>query len=94
MPVRLKLTDRGFDQYGRVYLPEYEALVKSVGLEIVNSEVQDSVTIAESLGLSSAIVEHVLGTFESRGFIKLFYETRAVDVMNVSPKLRRWLDST
>lgn len=94
LPLYLTLTDIGFDEYGRIYIPEYESLVRSVGFEIVNGEERQSNAMAENLGISSVILEHILGLLESWGYIELFVETGPLSVSDVSPKLRRWLEET
>jgi hypothetical protein len=94
-PFRVTVTDLGFDKYASTFLPGYEALLRSVGLEIVNHDAQRSSTIAQSLDTPQVIVEHILALFEARGWIGIRQETAPwMDISNVSPELERWLEET
>lgn len=94
-PSRLTVTDLGFDKYARTFLPGYDTLIRSVGLEIVNHGEQRSRAIAQSLDSSQVVVEHILALFESRGWVVVHQETLPwMDIGRVSTELRRWLEET
>jgi hypothetical protein len=89
------VTDAGFDKYSRTFLPGYEGLKTSVGLEIVNHEARRSKAIAQSLDCPQVIVEHILALFEDRGWIDTYQETLPwIDIRHVSPELEYWLEET
>ncbi len=95
VPFRLTVTDLGFDKYARTFLPGYDSLTRSVGLEIVNNDARRSDAIARSLDSPQVIVEHILALFEDRGWIDIRQETTPwMDIYNVSPELERWLEDT
>jgi hypothetical protein len=94
-PFRLTVTDLEFDEYARVFLPGYDSLIRSVGLEVVNHDAWRSDAIAQSLDTPQVIVEHILALFESQGWIDIRQETTPwMDISNVSPELERWLEET
>ena len=95
VPFRLSVTDAGFDKYARTFLPGYEGLKTSVGLEIVNHEARRSKAIAQSLDCPQVIVEHILALFKDRGWIDAYQETSPwTDIRRVSPELEYWLEET
>jgi hypothetical protein len=88
--VMIKVTDFGFDQYARTYVPDYESVVRGVSLQILNQNERQSREIAQSLEQPQAIVDHVLNTLESNGDIKLHKPLGgSIYVLTVSPRLRR-----
>lgn len=95
VPHSLRVTDWGFDEYARTFLPGYNSLKRSVGLEIVNHDAQRSDEIAQSIDSPQVIVEHILAQFEARGWITTRQETLPwMDISDVSPELEYWLDET
>jgi len=86
----IKVTDFGFDQYARTYVPDYESVVRGVSLQILNQNERQSREIAQSLEQPQAIVDHVLNTFESNGDKQLHKPLGgSIYVLTVSPRLRR-----
>ena len=90
-PYSLTVTKFGFNEYARNYLPGYDSLVRAVGLQIVNHEEDRVDAIAEAVGTSIVIVEHILETFEDKGFVSFLRETGPLHISRVSPELKRWL---
>jgi hypothetical protein len=94
VPYSVRVADHAFDEYGRAYLPGYDQLVRSVALEIVNSERRNGDEIATAIDSPLVLVERILVWFEILGYIVLFYETGPLSIQKVSPELRRWLQET
>ena len=93
VPHHLTITDYGFDEYAHTYIPEYDSLIRSVGLQILNHDMHDSADIANALDQPLAIVERIFGLFETGGYITIFPETSfSLQIAIVSPELRRWLE--
>ena len=90
------VTDFGFHEYAEAYLPGYEAILRDVGLELVNHNKSDSEEIASALEQPEAVVEHILTLFDSRGFITLpnFTKTSGGHTMVIETRsrLKRWLE--
>jgi hypothetical protein len=92
----LRITDYGLDQYARMYLPEYENIIKSVALEIANHSRQTGEQIAKSLEQPRLIVDHILRELRSRRYIKA-QESRSGDIFFVlgpTAEMKRWLRET
>lgn len=87
------VSNYGFDRYLQLNINDYDLLVRSVGLQIVNYDQRTSREIAESLEQPEVIVEHVLGLFHERQFI---HSKKAnigpSQILNISPELKRWLE--
>jgi hypothetical protein len=95
VPYSLKVTDFGFNEYGHAYIPDYDSLIRSVGLQIANHDMLDSDAIAEALDRPLTVVEHVLGLFEIKGYIRILRETGlSLTIGRASPELKRWLRET
>jgi hypothetical protein len=86
------ITLYGFDQYARIYLENYDSIVRSVALEIVNNNAHDSETIARSLNQPHVVVVNIIELLGSRGLIRVtkgngyFYI-----ISNISAELKRIL---
>lgn len=86
------VSNYGFDQYLQLIIDDYDLLVRSVGLQIVNFDQRTSKEIAESLEQPEVIVEHVLGIFHDRRFVHLVKANiSSAQILDVSPELKRWL---
>lgn len=93
VPGHLTLTDYGFDEYGHTYIPEYDSLIRSVGLQILNHDMHDSADIAKALDQPLAIIERIFSLFDLNGYVTIFPETSfSLQIARVSPELRRWLE--
>ena len=92
VPYALSVTNFGFDEYARTYMPGYDSLIRAAGLQIVNHGEHLANAIAEAVDAPIVIVEHILETFEARGFAKFARETGPLYISRVSPELRRWLE--
>ena len=95
VPHHLTITDFGFDEYGHTYIPEYDSLIRAVGLQILNHGMHDSANIADALDQPLTIIERIFGLFEMGGYITIFRETSiSLQIARVSPELRRWLEDS
>lgn len=92
------VTDFGFREYAKSYLPGYESILRNVGLELTNHNRRDSEEIASVLEQPQAVVEYILMLFDSKGFITLpsFMRTSGGHtlVLETRPQLKRWLEQT
>jgi hypothetical protein len=93
-PHLLSVTNFGFDEYARTYVPGYDSLIRAVGFQIVNHGEHRVSAIAEAVDAPIVIVEHILEIFEANGFVEFFRETGPLHISKVSPELRRWLQET
>lgn len=95
LPRTLAVTDFGFDEYGHAYIPDYDFVIRSVALQIANHDLHTSDEIAEALDRPLAVVEHVIGLFEIKGYVRILRETGlSLMIGGVSPELKRWLRET
>jgi hypothetical protein len=91
----LTVTDYGFDQYARTYLPEYESLFRAVALEIVNYNRQTGDDVADALGRPPIIVEHIVRELDRMGYIKSQqFPGGLVYIHGPTTELKRWLRET
>jgi hypothetical protein len=90
------VTDFGFEQYARAYLPNYDSLTRDVALQILNHNKQSSEDTAEALEQPRAVVEHIIAEFEHRNYVDLAgYATGGtLFILRVKPELKRWLHLT
>ena len=88
----LRVTDYGFGEYARLYIPDYDSAFRSVALQLVNHDKANNRDIAEALHRPAVLVEHILNGLESRGLIgaQTFAEG-PVFIYKVSPELKRLL---
>jgi hypothetical protein len=90
------VTDYGFDKYARTYIPHYDAAFRTVALDLVNHDRNNSREIEGATGLPAALVEHVLRQFNRRGYIGIqtVSDIATIYIDTISPKLKRWLRKT
>lgn len=89
----MQLRESGFDEYTRMYLPNYDSIVRSVALEIANYNRHRRDQIAASLGESEVVVDHVLRQLQRRGYLKAHEDKvgRIVYILNLTAAGKRWL---
>lgn len=88
----MEVTNRGFKEYARSYIPNYDDIYRAVALEIVNRDANDVETIAKAIEQPAVVVEHVLNELDSRHLLKVKrYLSEGVVVDAVPPGLKRWL---
>ena len=87
----LQLRESGFDEYTRMYLPNYDSIVRSVALEIANYNRHRRDQIAASLGESEVVVDHVLRQLQRRGYLKAHEDKvgRIVYILNLTAAGKR-----
>jgi hypothetical protein len=92
----LRVTNYGFGEYARTYLPGYDSAFRSVALDLVNHNRNDSRDIVKATELPAVLVEHVLNWFDSRGYIgvQTFSDIGWLFIHTISPELKRWLQNT
>ena len=88
----LRVTDYGFGEYARFYIPDYDSAFRSVGLQLVNHDRNNSRDIAEALDRPAVLVEHTLNDLVNRRLIgaRTFAEG-LMYIYKVSPELKRML---
>jgi|SRR5579872_1258542 len=87
-----KITSFGFGEYARTYLHDYDGIVRSVALRMINHGEADSGTIAKAINQPLVIVEHVFDVFESKGWLR---QIKAMGggafAHGIHPEMKRWL---
>jgi len=80
----------GFEEFVRIALPNYRALIDDVARKIVNGDSMDERAIALVTGQPQRIVSHILEGLAGRGLIRCAaYKGIGWGVQWVSPELRR-----
>lgn len=86
----LVVTDYGFEQYAKAYIPNYETLQNDVMLQIVNHNQNDSRSIADALQQPPKVIKHVIEELGRRKYLHIIQEFGStLTFINVSPELRR-----
>jgi hypothetical protein len=85
------ITSYGFDKYARVYIDNYNSVLKSVVSQIVNHNKKDNSSISASLNQPQMIVDYFFEVLERNGHIKLTKYLSGTRIWDVSPELRRML---
>jgi hypothetical protein len=86
------VTDYGFGEYARTYVPDYPGLMRAVALKIVNEELRDDASIGTSLGQPRLLIDHILERFTQQGLIKPLKPLGGgYFITQVSPELKRRL---
>lgn len=92
------ITVCGFEEYARVYIKDYDSILKSVALQIVNLNKTDNKSISSSLNQPQMLVDHILDVLENNHLIKVSKSNRGgmlfIYIFNVSPELQRMLRET
>ena len=89
------ITIDGFEKYAKTYIPEYNAIVRDLHLQIVNEGKSDSASIAEAIKQPLMVVEHVLERLDRSRDIQMLREFNGgitTHFINPSPRLRRRLE--
>jgi hypothetical protein len=89
-----RITSWGFEQYARAYVEDYDKVIESVGLQIVNLRQNRTIEIAAKLSQPLMLVNHIVGSFEGRGWVRVIKETGGDfnrHIYEVSPELKRIL---
>ncbi len=85
------ITFYGFDKYVRVYLDNYDSVLKSVVSQIVNHNKKDNLSISASLNQPQRIVDHFFELLERKRLIGVTKHLGGTRIWDVSPELRRML---
>lgn len=82
----------GFDEYCKVYVPDYGNIVDKCAGLIGNNEVNTNFKLRDSLNIPLMIANHIIRLLENNGYVKLSGEMgERILIYEVSPKLRRAL---
>ncbi len=89
--LRLYISTYGFDEYLKIYLKNYDSLLKSIIFQILNTDLDDNRKLAENLQQPILIIGHLLKILNSRGLIKIGknYNEEYIYVYYISPELKR-----
>jgi hypothetical protein len=97
-PLSYTIQLRGFEEYARAFVENYESIVDSVAFHVVNHAQEaragslNSEDITEELRHPKMIVNHILKLLERKGFIEIMVtDGTNVWIMGVSAELRRRL---
>lgn len=92
----MEVTALGFDRYANASIPNFQRLVADVGRQIIREEQTDNRALAESLNQPIRIITHVLALLENKGWLETGEAYgggyQHIDVLWVSPELKRWLE--
>jgi hypothetical protein len=86
----------GFDDFARLYIEDYDSIVKSVALRIVNFNEFNNIIITESLNIPRMLTDHILEMMTMKGYIKTtksFGGGIIYSIYDISPELKRALRS-
>jgi hypothetical protein len=90
--VHFSITDHGFGQYASTYLKNFDEIAKQVAACLVNQEIGASHAIAEAIHQPHLVVEHILNSFEARGYLQQIKPMGGGShVWDLKPQLKRWL---
>ena len=90
-----RLTDYGFDEYAKTYLPNYDELSRMVALQIINHNKRTCDDIAKALHQPPVTVDHILRRLRNRQYIKAQeFHGGFVYVHGPTAELKRWLQQT
>ena len=87
------ITLHGMEEYARTFIPDYDTIVERVVVQLVNGSGRDTDSgIADEVGTTRLLAEHVLDVLAARGLIQSTKMTGPTTlVTNVSPQLGRIL---
>ncbi|MBE9594664.1 MAG: molecular chaperone Tir, partial [Proteobacteria bacterium] len=85
------ITSYGFDKYARVYIDNYDSILKSVVSQILNHDKKDNSSISASLNQPQMIVDHFLEVLVRKKLIGVTKHLGGTRIWDVSPELRRML---
>jgi hypothetical protein len=88
----LAITHYGFQQFARIGIPNFKQLCGEVGRIIVRDQRTNNHAVAQELGQSIMLIEHIFASLKQKGLIK-YAESIGVglhmDIYWISPELRR-----
>jgi hypothetical protein len=90
----VSITTFGFQEYAKIYIPNYNELITTVASFLVNGEdnVQESNKISKELSIPLVLVNHIIDLFKQNGFVDSKSMTGNITlVYNLSPELKRRL---
>ena len=94
-PHHAEVTPFGFDLYASKKITGFQGILAEVGRLVVGGQHMDNRALAESLNQPIRIITHVLAHFESKGWLETGEAYgggyQHIDVLSVSPELKRWL---
>ena len=86
------ITHVGFESYAQSYIEDYALKQRLIMAELLNSTPGSSYEIVTRLALPRLLVEHVLSSLASQGYLTLYQAMGGgALISNVSPALRRLL---
>ena len=93
-PQHMTVEPLGFELYARARIPDFQTLLDEVKWRIAREEQMDNRALANALGRQIRIITHILTVLESEGWVETErpygYGYHHVDVVSVSPELKRW----
>jgi len=84
------ITTSGFENFARVFMKDFDGLVNSILIAIVNKDLSSNEEISSHVNIPKAIVDYVLDILESRGYVQLIKSIGgSVDILDVSASGKR-----
>lgn len=71
MIVGIQITTRGFENYGKFFIPEYNDIISRIIVSVRNRNLRNNRDIAEYLGVNIIFIDHILDVIERRKLIKI-----------------------
>ena len=91
-PPAFTITLYGFQQYARVYIPDYSSIVNTIATQIVNNEGENEDSISEQLDQPLMLIRHTLKALANRRLIEIFEGNGGfIMITKVLPELKRVL---
>lgn len=89
------VTTYGFEQYAMAYIKDYESIIRSVALEIVNNEDFVNGSIAEAVHQPIMLVNHIIQLFAEKGFFVSVAKSLSGTwkILGIASEMKRWIRS-
>jgi hypothetical protein len=87
-----RVTPIGYEEYATSYVDGYDSIVRSVALQILNTDQKNSRDISETLKLPIMMVNHIIQRFEARSWLKVIKSSTGdfnLSAYNLHPELKR-----
>jgi hypothetical protein len=84
-----RITEFAFDQFLRSKLDDYEAIVRSIGLAILNKCLRGSQEIADATGQPKVLINHLLSQMANQHLFRVYRSGMDIVVSHLSPMLKR-----
>jgi len=74
------LTAWGFRTYANAFIPGFKDIEKAVAMKILNDGADDNITIVSALKQPTAVIDHILIDFNTKGLITIIRAQRYIKI--------------